>query len=99
MPMLEEDTAAVIDGYNFQRPSRTFALRVLISSLGRIPAMDAWRQAAANADVSDHSDEFDDLVLIFSNLASQSGVVGVIGRSLSVRAATYRALFQRTRQI
>lgn len=95
----KEEESALIDGYDYQRPSRNFALRTLISALGRIPANRAWKQACRAADVSEHSNEFDDLEMIFNNLSHQSGIVGVIGKSLLVRATVFRTLFKHTNQL
>jgi|GEM_PF-3262038 hypothetical protein len=96
---IKEEENALIDGYDYQRPSRSFALRTLISALGRIPANNAWKQACRKANVSEHSDEFDDLEMIFNNLSHQSGVVGVIGKSLMVRASVFKTLFKHTNQV
>lgn len=94
-----DDDDKLIDGYDYQRPSRSFAMRTLISALGRIPAKRVWKQACQEANVSEHSNDFDDLEMIFNNLTQQSGVVSVIGRSLMVRATVFRTLFNKTNQV
>ncbi|HEX8391024.1 MAG TPA: hypothetical protein VF665_01605 [Longimicrobium sp.] len=87
-------TQTAIPGYGLAPPSKDDALAFLARGVGADQAAALWvracRESGASATARDLGPET--LMKVAEWLARQSGIVGVIGTSLSVRLRTYRLL-------
>ncbi len=86
------DSYPKIDKYNLQPPTRKYALNILSEVLGSDEASKAWNEACEECKLSNDTNNYDNLQLIFTSLSEQDGVNGAIGRSLVMRSNVYNIL-------
>lgn len=78
--------------YNYDPPTREFAISTLIRSLGREKAIKIWNEACDRSNISGKATDIEQLKLIFDEISKSRGAAGVVGKSLKVRANTFITL-------
>lgn len=78
--------------YNYDAPTREFAITLLIKSLGRAQAMSIWNEACRRAEVNHQTTNIEELERVFDQISQEPGAAGVLGKSLQVRISTYKTL-------
>lgn len=81
-----------VDKYNYDAPTREFAIGTLIRSLGRDEAQRLWNEACNSNEINGKADTLEDLEKVSDFISQQPGVAGVLGKSLTVRIRTFKTL-------
>jgi hypothetical protein len=81
-----------VDKYNYEAPTREFAIGTLIRSLGRDEAQRLWNEACNSNNIEGRANTLEDLERVSDFISEQPGVAGVLGKSLTVRIRTFKTL-------
>lgn len=89
---MTNDVNERIKGYQLSPPSVEKAITSLTGCLGSAEAQIFWDKACAICGVSNQPKTADELEKVFQFISEKTGTVGVVGKSLVVRARTYKIL-------
>lgn len=81
-----------VAGYNLELPDRSYAISSLITFIGKSEAESLWQKVCRQAKFSEYTTKPEELEVIFNHIAKEPGSVGVVGKSMVVRAITYKLL-------
>lgn len=81
-----------VKSYNYDAPTREFAIGTLIRSLGRDEAQKLWNEACNSQNIDGKATSLEELEKVSDFISKQPGVAGVLGKSLTVRIQTYKTL-------
>ena len=89
---IQEDAQLVSQGFGLKPPSANYAIESIEKFIGQENAQSLWAKACQTAGIALSSSSPESLEKVFRVLSKEAGAVGVLGRSLSIRALSYRKL-------
>ncbi len=81
-----------LKGYDLDPPTKDYAIKALSRFMDEEDARSLWESACVTHNILANSTNLEDLENVFKDLSVRSGVVGVVGKSLVVRANSYKIL-------
>ena len=92
MSITETQRNGRIKGYGLDAPSRDSAINALARFMNLHEAEQLWDSACTTHSILSNTSNLDELQKAFEVLSSKPGTVGVVGKSLMVRANSYKLL-------
>ncbi len=89
---IQEDFSASNQRFGLEAPSAHYAITSMNQFFGEEKSKEMWNNACHSAGVGVNSEDPQSLEKVFRVLAKEPGAVGVLGRSLAIRSASYRKL-------
>lgn len=90
--MAEVNNTYTVDGYDLNMPDRKMAMQSLEGMFGNVKADAIWLEVCKDVEIQPDSKSIDELSKAFVSMSKKEGTLGVLGRSLSIRATSYRIL-------
>ncbi len=93
--MLESKKNSRIKGYGLDPPSKLDAVKALAKFMDEKEAEILWESACTTHNILANTDKIEELESVFHEIANRPGTIGVIGKSLLIRANSYKLLNRR----
>ncbi len=90
--MAEVNNTYTVEGYDLNMPNKQMAITSIDGIFGKEKAETVWLEICKESEVKPDSNNIDELSKVFTNMSKKEGTLGVLGRSLSIRATSYRIL-------
>ncbi len=90
--MAEKNDTYTVDGYDLNMPNKEMAIQSIEAMFGKEKAATVWEDICKESEANPDSQNIDELSKVFINMSKKEGTLGVLGRSLSIRATSYRIL-------
>ena len=81
-----------VKGYQLDAPNKELALSSLKRFLDEEKANELWELHCKLRGAPANTNDIDELSRIFKSMANETGAVGVVGKSLTVRVISYKIL-------
>ena len=81
-----------IKGYDLDPPTKDYAVKALSRFMEESEAISLWESACITYNILANSTNLEELENVFKEISIKPGVVGVVGKSLVVRANSYKVL-------